>query len=339
MRAAVLTAVVALGLGAPFPASAESPEQRYFALRDAAIARVTAAMEAYNAMAAAEPRKDAPAAPAPAPIKARATTPAQAKAAAREKAKAAALEKARAAAQDKAKAAALDKVTAVEKAERAKLEEAMREMIGPVAIAGLDKDGKLNLDGLIKSDQGFGALDGLVFTSPDRKASVIVTTTGAFRRWLTEHKNWWGENSAALPQQPGIAVQQNAFYTQALVTDAAISGLTEIHVRKPLGSVFVYAMLGARTQDAIPAQANEVFIAVGRGGHVFIGQARVDPVGPIPRCDSAWKAAAAPQADDKAQKKLETRFLKCFSGWARYQPGYAGALNAAQQLIYAVAAQ
>ena len=77
-----------------------------------------------------------------------------------------------------------------------------------------------------------------------------------------------------------------------------------------------------------------------RGGHIFIGQSRgFDPVGPIPRCEPTWKDATGPQQDDKTQKKLEARFLKCFSGWARYQPNYAAALGAAQQIIYAVAAQ
>jgi hypothetical protein len=334
MRAAVLTAVVTLALA--FPVRAEPPEQRYFAARDAAIAKVTAAMEAYAAMAV-EPPSGAPAVAPPAAVKAAA--PAWGKAAMQQKAKAIALAKAKAAAQDKAKAAALEKVTALEKAEHAKLEADMREMVGPISIAGFDKEGKLNLGGLIKGDQGFGALDGLVFTSADNKASVIVTTTGAFRRWLAEHKNWWGPSGDSIPQQPGVAVQQNAFYTQALMSDAAIVGLTDLHVRKPLGSVFVYALLGARTQDALPREANEVFIAVGRRGNVFIGRARIEPVGPIPRCDATWKAAAAPQDDDKARKKAETRFLKCFGSWARYQPRYGDALSAAQQIIYAVAAQ
>ena len=333
MRTAVLTAVVTLGLA--FPARAESPEQRYFAARDAAIAKVTAAMEAYTAMAA-EPHKDAPAV-TPAPAKA--APPARGKAAVQQKAKAIALEKAKAAAQDKAKTAALDKVIALDAAERAKLEAEMREMIGPIAIAGFGKDGKLNLEGLIKGDPGFGTLDGLTFTSADNKASVIVTTTGVFRRWLADHKNWNGADGDSIPQQPGIAVQQNALYTQALQTDAAIAGLTDLHVRKPLGSVFVYALLGARTQDALPRQADEVFIAVGRGGHVFIGQSRsIDPIGPIPRCEATWKAAAAPQDDDKTRRKFETRYLKCFSGWARYQPRYGDAVSAAQRIIYAVAA-
>ena len=311
MRTTVLTAVVMLGLGLSSPARAESPEQRYFDARDAAIARVTAAMDAYTAMPAA-PRIEKPTA--------------------QDKAKAAAI--------DKAKTAALDKVLAMDKAERAKLEEQMRDMIGPMPIVGFEKDGKLNLDGLIKGDEGFGALDGLIFTSMDKKASVIVTTTGVFRRWLTEHKDWWGKNSNDIPQQPGIAVQQNAFYTQALVTDSAIVNLTELHVRKPLGSVYVYAMLGSRTQDAIPQQADEVFIAVGRGGHVFIGRSKsFDAVGPIARCDATWKEATTSQPDDKTRKKLETRFLKCFSGWARYQPHYSDALDTAQQIINAVAAR
>ena len=69
----------------------------------------------------------------------------------------------------------------------------MRELVGPMPIAGFDKDGQLNLDHLIKGDQGLGALDGMKFFSADKKASVIVTTTGVFRRWLADHKDWRSE--------------------------------------------------------------------------------------------------------------------------------------------------
>lgn len=327
VRTTVLAAVVVLGLGLPSIAHAESPEQRYFDERDAAIAKVTAAIEAYTAMPAAPPRETPPA-------------PARGKPAAQEQAKAAAQDRAKAAAFDKAKAAALEKISALDKAERAKLETQMRDIVGPMPIAGFDKDGKLNLEHLIKGDQGFGTLDGLTFTSADNKASVIVTTTGVFRRWLADHKDWWGKNANSLPQQPGRAVQQNAFYTQALVTDAAVIGFTEIHVRKPLGSVFVYVMLGARSQDGIPQQANELFIAVGRGGHVFIAQSRsIATVGPIARCEAMWKDANSTQPDDKTKKIVEARYLKCFSGWARYQPNYSEAVRAAQQIIDAIAAR
>lgn len=295
MRAAVLTAVVALGLGLALssPASAQSTEQRYFSARDAAIAKVTGAMDAYSALPEnpPKPKKDA-----------------------------------------------LDKVTAMNDAELAKLTEQMREAVGPVSISGFDSPGKINLDGLIKGDEGFGVLDGLTFTSADKKATIIVTTTGMFRHWLAEHKDWWGKNSDDIPKQPGRAVQQNAFYTQALVTDSAIVGFTELHVRKPLGSVFVYAMLGGRTQDAIPHETDEIYFAVGRRGHVFIGQSRnFAPVGPIPRCEAAWKAATSPPEDDKARKNVESRYVKCFAGWARYQPNYADAVRTAQQLINSVA--
>jgi len=325
MRTTVFAAVVVLGFGLPSIVSAETPEQRYFDARDAAIAKVTAAMDAYIAMPAEAPR-EIPAAPA------------KGKATAQDKAKTAALERSKAAAFDKAKAAALEKVTALDKAERGKLEAEMREIVGPMPIAGFDKDGKLNLDHLIKNDQGFGTLDGLTFTSTDKKASIIVTTTGVFRRWLADHKDWW--KNASLPQQPGRAVQQNAFYTQALVTDSAIVGFTELHVRKPLGSVFVYVMLGSRSQDGVPREANELLVAVGRGGHVFIAQSRsIAAVGPIARCDLMWKDATGPQPDEKTRKIVETRYLKCFSGWARYQPNYSEAVRAAQQIIDAIAAR
>ena len=296
MRTSCLVTALVLGLGLQSLARAETREQRYFSARDAAIAKVSAAMDSYTATPA-EPRK--------------------------------------------AKSEALHKLTAMDEAERAKLEAQMRDIVGPMAISGFGPDGKLNFDGLIKGDQGFGTLDGLKFTSVDKKAIIIVTTTDIFQHWLAEHKDWWGKNGDSIPQQPGRAVQIDAFYTQALMTDSAIIGFTELHVRKPLGSIFVFAMLGGRTQDGVPSKADEIFVAVGRGGRVFIGQSQsIDAVGPVARCNGARETALnyRPSTDQKA-KELQSQFLKCFSGWAWYQPNYSEAVRAAQQLIDGVAAR
>ena len=130
-----------------------------------------------------------------------------------------------------------DKLIAIDDQARLALEQQMRRIIGPVSIKGLADAGKLNLDTLMEGDEGFGALDGLLFAAPDNKTSVIVTTDALFQHWLAEHKNWWGKESAPMPQQAAAAVQENAFYTQAVVTDAAIIRFAALPVSKPAGEL------------------------------------------------------------------------------------------------------
>ena len=294
MRAAVILAVATLGLCSALPARAETPEQLYFATRNAAIAKITAATDAYVAMPA-EPRA--------------------------------------------AKGEAMDNMTALDTAERTKLEQQLRAIVGPVAIQRFVGSGALNLDALSKGDQGFGTLDGLTFTSADKKASVIVTTASIFQHWLVEHKNWWGKGNRDIPQQPAKAVKENGFYTQALVTDSAIIGFTVLPVRKPAGITIAFAMIGGRTQDAMPTEADEIYFAVARGTRVFIGQSRsIDPVGPIAACEAAHQAITDhPPDQDAKERMLQAKFLSCFAAQAKQQPTYAGALRTAQRIADSVA--
>jgi hypothetical protein len=233
---------------------------------------------------------------------------------------------------------------------RASLERQMRVIVGPVAIKGLQERGTLNLDTLIEGDESFGVLDGLIYASADDKTHVIVTTDNLFQRWLIQHKDWWGKDRSDMPQEPGAAVKESAFYSQAVVTDAAIIRFAELPVRRPAGAAFAFAMLAARTQSEAPAKADEIFIAVAHGGRVYIGQTkRLDPVGPIASCDAiraelVKKADAAAQQQDlddtKRQEKSdslrgksETDFLRCFAEQASRQNSFAGAVSAAQDLI------
>ncbi len=233
-----------------------------------------------------------------------------------------------------------DKLIASDNQARLALEQQMRRIIGPVAIKGMAEIGTLNLDTLMEGDEGFGALDGLIFTSPDRMTSVIVTTDRLFQHWLAEHKDWWGKDSAPMPQQAADAVHESAFYTQAVITDAAIIRFAALPVSKPAGAGFAFAMLAARSQDDTPAKADEIFIATARGGRVFIGQTKeFAAVGPIAACDAKRAAqvkAARERTDDQADRLIaqsEADFLRCFAEQAAQQKTYAGAVAAAQNLI------
>src|SRR5258708_5820580 len=124
----------------------------------------------------------------------------------------------------------------------------MAPTIGPVAIKGFPAKPTTSLDSLYKGDFGFGLLDGLVYSSADTKTRIVVSTQALFRRWLREHKDWWGSKSANAPQASGAALKSEVFYTQALVTDSAIQKYLELPVAKPVGARFAFAMLVARTQ-------------------------------------------------------------------------------------------
>ena len=244
-------------------------------------------------------------------------------------------------------------IGAIDDQARAQLEQQMRAIVGPVGIRGLKEEGTLNLDTLIEGDEGFGVLDGLIYSSADNKTSVIVTTDGLFHRWLVQHKDWWGKDSSDIPQEPAAAVREAAFYTQAVVTDAAIIRFAELPIRKPPGAAFAFAILAARSQSEIPAKADEIFVAAARGGRVFVGQTqRLAPVGPIASCDAIraeWvkksvEAAQKPKRDgttqsdeaDRLSAKSEVEFLHCFSAQASRQPTFAAAVSTAQSLIDAI---
>jgi hypothetical protein len=232
-------------------------------------------------------------------------------------------------------------VLALDNRALAELERQMRAIVGPVAIKGFDENSAINLATLIEGDEGFGLLDGMVYGGIDAKTRVIVTTDGLFKRWLNEHKEWWGKDSPAMPQEPNAAVRDDDFYTQAVLTDAAILQFAELPISKPPEAAFAFAMLASRTQSDIPAKADEIFIALAQGGRVFVAYTReFRAVGPIPSCqairdDLAKQAAAA--ADQNRSEALSARsdadFLKCFAEKASQQPGFAAAAKAAQALI------
>ncbi len=243
-----------------------------------------------------------------------------------------------------------EKVIALDNQELASLEKLVRAVVGPVAIMGLDGKSAINLDTLSDGDEDFGLLDGMVYGAPDAKTRVIVTTDGLFRRWLQEHKNWWDNE---LPQDPSAAIKDQDFYSQAVLTNSAIVRYANIAIGAPPGTAFAYAMLAARTQDAIPAKADEVFVALSRGGRVFIANSKdFKAVGPIPACEAirdgfAKKASDAAKSNDPAVQdkadalsaRSDAEFLKCFGEKAPRQPAFRGAVQAVQTLIERLPAQ
>lgn len=301
-----------LGTLASANAAPPSPEDRYIAARDAAIAKVS---KLYNDKKADDAAK------------AEATVPAD----------------------------LLAKIQPI-------VAESSRKGFGPA---------KLNLDALSSGDQGFGLLDGLRFDSlvGDNgetagqngrdgkyvypKAHIIITTQSLFERWLRAHKDWWGKKLKNVPQQMGAALKDETFYTQAISTDAAVVKFNELPITRPASATFAFAILGGRTQDAVPEAANEVFVSALANGKVYVAFGSIKPKVEVPACvaikqdcdKKAEKAADDLQSnriDRKAYGKLgdigqkgEDAYKKCFTQSAPRQPSFAEATRQAQELLAA----
>ena len=229
----------------------------------------------------------------------------------------------------------------------------MRPIVGPIVIKDLSAEGKNNLNSLFEGDLGFGLLDGLNYSSADDKTLVIVTTEQLFGHWLREHKDWWGPKSVNVPPEATAALKTDAFYTQALQADSAISKYVELPVAKPANAKFAFAMLVARTQDIGPRNPNELIVSVVQGGRVFVVSAPANAkIASMPACQKIWdetqrKAAAIQRAyidselkNDKLSEQRErteqegdAAFHQCFAQRAISQGFFAGLTREAQALV------
>ena len=228
---------------------------------------------------------------------------------------------------------------------------------------------KLNLDALSKGDMGFGLLDGVRFDSElgdngeksgqngrdgqyvEPKSHIIVTTQPMFERWLRAHNDWWGKKLKNVPQQISTALKDESFYTQAISTDAAVVNFNELPIAKPASATSAFAMLGGRTQDAVPEAADEVFVSALANGKVYVAYGSIKPKVEVPACvaikadydkkaDKAADDLQSKRIDRKAYDKLgdlrqkgEDAYKKCFTERAPQQPSFAEATRQAQALL------
>jgi hypothetical protein len=238
----------------------------------------------------------------------------------------------------------------------ADLEKQLRRLIGPVELKGVAADGKINLDTLIKGDEGFGMLDALVYASGDDKMQIIVSTEPMFRGWLREHRKWWGNDN--VPQDADKALQSEAFYTQAISTDSAVSKYVELPLKKPAKASFAFAMLNARTQTDGPRPADNMIVSVVQGGRVFVvSVAAAATIASIPECDAVWQEfekkadetfAASGQYDAKDKNRPDggkvrdqgdAAYHRCFAERAPRDKAFAALVQQAQAIADALPAK
>jgi hypothetical protein len=170
------------------------------------------------------------------------------------------------------------------------LQTTLESIIGRDDIPGLGAAPKIHLDTLLKTDEGFGMLDGLDYVSPDGQTVVTVTTNALFRHWLTEHANWWGKGD--MPASLDAAVRSEAFFTQAISTDAAVVTYGEIPISKPADAVTAVALLAATTQSESPRLPDKIILSIVGKERAFVA---IAPLGAkieaIPACTAIWDAA------------------------------------------------
>lgn len=183
------------------------------------------------------------------------------------------------------------------------------------------------------------------------RAHIIVTTQTMLARWLHAHKDWWNKGIKNVPQQIAAALQDETFYTQAISTDAAVVKFNDLPIAKPVSATLAYAMLAGRTQSEIPDAADQVFVSALANGKVYVAYGSIEPKVHIPACDAiradynkrsedADEALRQNRIDKKTYDKLgnlrqqgEDAFKRCFTQRAPKQSAFGEALKQAQALL------
>jgi hypothetical protein len=263
-----------------------------------------------------------------------------------------------------------DAARKTEDAMRADLLAQMKAIVGDTGRKGYGPV-KLSLLSFYKGDEDFGALDGLRFESElgdngekagrngadgkyvEPRAFIVVTTQSMFERWLRGHKEWWDDKAKNVPQKIATALKDETFYTMTLPNGSAMVSFGTVPIAKPATATFSHAMLGARTQDAIPNAADEVYVAALANGKAYVASSTIKPKVQIPACIAIRKSydkKAEKAADDlqfnridrKAYDKLgdfrqqgEDAYKRCFTERVAQQPSFVEATKQAQALLAA----
>jgi hypothetical protein len=228
---------------------------------------------------------------------------------------------------------------------------------------------RLSLMSLSSSgDEDYGALDGLRFEAligengekagrngadgkyVEPKAFIVVTTQKLFEHWLHhDHKEWL--RSKDLSQNFASALKDETFYTTTFPNGSAMVNFSSLPIAKPAAATFAYAMLGGRTQDAMPNAANEIYVAAIANGKAYVASSTIKPKVQVPGCiaiksgyeKKAEKAGSnfqsgklGKKADDKLpdyRQQGEDAYKKCFAERAPREPAFAEATKQAQALL------
>jgi hypothetical protein len=231
---------------------------------------------------------------------------------------------------------------------RADLEKRLSDLLGPFTVKDFPAAGTINIESLSASDVGFGMLDGLRHGTDDGP-SIVASTRGLVERWL-KSRAAETESDLKLPTNFDAALKLDAFYTQAIGSDAAFTGTLDFPLKKPAGADMAIARLGGWAQDIGPNYDQEIVVTVVKGSSVLIAEAPANPALPkIAACDAVWSAAdaaaqklskqGADESDEStsdaanaAWAKGDSDFRACLGKALPGNPAYPGLLAQAQAL-------
>ncbi|QPC91955.1 hypothetical protein [Mesorhizobium sp. INR15] len=223
----------------------------------------------------------------------------------------------------------VETIDATNEKARADLEKRLTDILGPFSVKDFPAAGTINTESLSASDIGFGMLDGLRHGTEDGP-SIVASTRGLVDRWLQSRA---AETDAdfKLPAGFNEALKLDAFYTQAIGSDAAFSGTLDFALKTPEGADMAIARLGGWTQDIGPIPNQQVIVTLVKGNSVMIAEAPATPAVPqIAACDTLWTtadAAAQKIASQASDDQDEKAFDAANAAWAKGDSDYRACMG------------
>jgi hypothetical protein len=187
----------------------------------------------------------------------------------------------------------------------------LREIIGPVSLAGLDGPGEAAYEGF----DGVGTTemaDGLVFNW--RGSRVFVTTRALFARGA----------AATRPAHDGTVD-----FTFILFPDAAYSMFAAVPVRHGSSTELARASVGLVSQEIGPWPPHTLVVQVVRGDRVYIVGTDLNPgLEQVPSCEAKWNPRGEEVAFDA--------YRRCVAAVLPTRPSFAAVVRRAQGIVDAI---
>lgn len=190
----------------------------------------------------------------------------------------------------------------------------LREIIGPVSLAGVDGPGKAAYDGF----EGVGTTemaDGLVFDW--RGSRLFVTTRSLFAR------------AAAATRPPLGRPMDEAIFTFTVFSDAAYTTFAELPVHHRSSTDLARASVGLVAQDIGPWPPNALVVQVAQGDRVYLVGTLLSPgLEQVPSCEAKWN----PRGEDVAFDA----YRRCVAAVLPTRSSFAAVVRRAQDLVDAL---
>jgi hypothetical protein len=194
------------------------------------------------------------------------------------------------------------------------LEQRLRPLIGPLAMAGLADSGRINLATLIAGDDDSGLADGLTYQARDQRTRILVTTRELFRAWIA----FRFADDRTISRDPLMALTRAEVYTPIFNEDAAVVRYADLPLADS-GKRVIAAMLVDRAQDyCLTCAPNTILLGVSAGERIFVVDAPArDTIGIPSQCRDAAAADTRPSAAIEAYRRTGNTDTSLFNRYSR----------------------